>query len=56
MLFRIIWLTLIIVQAVKIRDIIKTIKDYKLNKTDIIILITRILIIVISVYFIFNSI
>lgn len=51
--FKLVWLFILIVQVFKIRDIIKTIKYYKLNKTDIIIVIVRLFIILISVYFIF---
>lgn len=51
--FKLVWLVILIVQVFKIRDIIKTTKYYKLNKTDIIIVIVRLFIILISVYFIF---
>lgn len=50
---KLIWMGILIVQVFKIRDIIKTIKDYKLNKTDIIIVIVRLFIIMISIFFIF---
>lgn len=50
---KLIWMAILIVQVFKIRDIIKTIKDYKLNKTDIIIVIVRLFIIMISIFFIF---
>lgn len=50
---KLIWMGILIVQVFKIRDIIKTIKDYKLNKIDIIIVIVRLFIIMISIFFIF---